>query len=154
MIVATQNCKDTSLDTSTNKCHSWKTAAEAYCGNYDGKPGDPNGWLQKGGDLSDPRVISLFIVPYQALKNVTGSKAEIPISGFASFYVMGWKGQNASENDPCPDPDFNGVTYSLPDKGTVQGVFVAGVQYEPGPVDEDAVCTEDTLEFCRPTLVR
>jgi hypothetical protein len=154
MIVATQNCKDASLDTSTNKCHSWKTAAEAYCGNYDGKPGDPNGWLQKGGDLSDPRVISLFIVPYQALKNVTGSKAEIPISGFASFYVMGWKGQNASENDPCPDPDFNGVTYSLPDKGTVQGVFVAGVQYEPGPVDEDAVCTEDTLEFCRPTLVR
>ncbi len=157
MIVATQNCKDPSLDTSTNKCHSWKTASEAYCGNYDGKPGDPNGWVQKGGDLNDPRVISLFIVPYQALKGVTGSgNAEIPILSFASFYVMGWKGQknDGSEDDPCPDPDFKGVSYSTPDKGTVQGVFVAGVQYEPGPVDENAVCTEDTLTFCRPTLVR
>jgi len=36
----------------------------------------------------------------------------------------------------------------------VQGVFVAGVQYEPGPVDANAICTEDTLTFCRPTLVR
>ena len=64
------------------------------------------------------------------------------------------EGRSASENDPCPDPDFKGVAYSAPDKGTVQGVFVAGVQYEPGPVDENAVCTEDLLTFCRPTLVR
>ena len=164
MIVATQNCKDPTLDpnldpvTNTNKCHNWKTAAEAQaagsCGNYDGKPGEPDGWLQKGGNLDDPRVISLFIVPYQALKGVTGSKAEIPVLSFASFYVMGWRGQNASENDPCPDPDFNGVPYATPDKGTVQGVFVAGIQYEPGPVDPDAVCTEDLLIPCRPTLVR
>ena len=158
MIVATQNCKDSTIDTSTNKCHSWKTAAEAQaagsCGNYDGKPGEPNGWVQRGGDLNDPRVISLFIIPYQALKNVSGSKVEIPVLTFASFYVMGWKGQNASENDPCPDPDFDGVAYSTPDKGTVQGVFVAGIQYEPGPVDPNAVCTEDLLIPCRPTLVR
>jgi Flp pilus assembly protein TadG len=153
MIVATQNCKVIG----NNKCQNWKTAAEAYCGNYDGTPADPTGansWLKKGGDLSDPRVISLFIIPYQALKSVSGSKAEIPILGFASFYVMGWRGQKASEDDPCPDPDFKGVAYSSPDKGTVQGVFVAGVQYEPGPVDENAVCTEDLLTFCRPTLVR
>jgi hypothetical protein len=153
MIVATQNCKVIG----NNKCQSWKNSSEAYCANYDGTPSDPTGansWLKKGGDLSDPRVISLFIIPYQALKSVSGSKVEIPILSFASFYVMGWRGQNASENDPCPDPDFNGVPYSTPDKGTVQGVFVAGVQYEPGPVDENAVCTEDLLTFCRPTLVR
>jgi hypothetical protein len=153
MIVATQNCKTLA----TNKCQNWKTAAEANCGNYDGTPADPTGansWLKKGGDLSDPRVISVFIVPYQALKGVSGSKAEIPILSFASFYVMGWRGQNASENDPCPDPDFNGVAYSTPDKGTVQGVFVTGVNYEPGPVDSTAICTPTTLEYCRATLVR
>ena len=116
MIVATQNCKTIG----NNKCQSWKTAAEANCANYDGTPSDPTGansWLAKGGDLNDPRVISLFIVPYQALKGVSGSKAEIPILSFASFYVMGWKGQNASENDPCPDPDFKGVAVQPPRQG-------------------------------------
>jgi hypothetical protein len=154
MIVATSNCKDPVQDTNTNKCHNWKTALEANCGNYDGKPGDPNGWLQKGGDSNDPRVVDLFIVPYQALKGVSGSKAEIPLLGFASFYVMGWRGQNASENDPCPDPDFGGVPYSTPDKGTVQGVFVETVNYEPGPVDANATCVEGLLTPCRVTLVR
>ena len=84
-----------------------KSAAEAYCGNYDGTPWDPTGansWLTKGGDLSDPRVISLFIIPYQALKSVSGSKAEIPILGFASFYVMGWTGQKRPRTTPVPTP--------------------------------------------------
>ena len=70
MIVATQNCKVIG----NNKCQSWRNAAEmaaaGTCGNYDGTPSDPTGansWLKKGGDLMDPRVISLFIIPYQAL---------------------------------------------------------------------------------------
>ena len=46
MIVATQNCKSVQM----NKCGSWKNAAEANCANYDGKPGNPNGWLQASGD--------------------------------------------------------------------------------------------------------
>ena len=41
-----------------------------YDGNYDGKPAggrpaDPNGWVQQGGDSRYPRVVNLFIVPYQ-----------------------------------------------------------------------------------------
>ena len=150
MIVATQNC----LSVQQNKCGSWKNAAQANCANYDGKPGDPNGWLQKHGDSRDPRVISLFIVPYQSLKGVSGSKAEIPILGFANFYVMNWQGQKASENDPCPDTDFRGISYSTPGKGTVTGVFVEAVDYEPGPVDPNATCVEGQLTPCRATLVR
>jgi hypothetical protein len=99
-------------------------------------------------------VIKVFIVPYQALKNVTGASAEIPLLGGASFYVMNWKGQKASEDDPCPDPDFGGVTYTPPGEGTITGVFVENVTLESGPVDEQAVCVEGQLEECRAVLVR
>ena len=150
MAAATDNCKTYN----SNSCQTMKTAVEAYCGNYDGKPGEPIGWLQAGGDSADPRVIKLFIIPYQALKNVSGSKAEIPVLGFASFYVMNWKGQNTSEDDPCPDPDFGGVSVTTPGRGTVTGVFVETVDFEPGPVDSTAICAEGDLTPCRVTLVR
>ena len=150
MIVATDNC----IQLLNNKCKTWKTAATANCGNYDGKPGQPIGWFQKGGDAKDPRVVSLFIIPYQSLKNVNGSKAEIPILGFANFYVMNWQGQKASENDPCPDPDLGGVPVTTSGKGTILGVFVEAVDYEPGPVDPTATCVEGQLTPCRVTLVR
>jgi hypothetical protein len=153
MAVATDNCAEEDL--LNNKCKTFKNPSTgANCGNYDGKPGDPNGWVQRGGDSNDPRVIKVFIVPYQALKNVTGASAEIPLLGGASFYVMNWKGQKASEDDPCPDPDFGGVTYTPPGEGTITGVFVENVTLESGPVDEQAVCVEGQLEECRAVLVR
>ena len=78
---------------------------------------------QKGGDLDDPRVINLFIVPYQALKGVTGSKARDPGPRLRVLLRHGLDGANnsrATENDPCPDPDFNGVGdhRARPTKGT------------------------------------
>ncbi len=155
MAAATDNCAPGAIQ--NNKCQTFKTPATgANCANYDGKPGDPNGWVQNGGDSNDPRVIKVFIVPYQALKNVTGASAEIPLLGGASFYVMNWKGQNPSgaEDDPCPDPDFDGVAYSPPGQGTITGVFVENVTLESGPVDETAVCVVGQLEECRAVLVR
>ena len=150
MAAATDNCDSYN----SNSCQSIKSPASANCANYDGKPGQPNGWLQQGGNSADPRVIKLFIIPYQALKNVSGSKAEIPVLGFASFYVMNWTGQNSSEDDPCPDPDFGGITVTTPGKGTVTGVFVETVEFETGPVDPNGICTEGDLTPCRITLVR
>ena len=170
MAVATDNCNQ--INSSQTQCQDFKTASEALlnksCGNYDGKPtqggrpADPNGWVQRGGDSADPRIVSLFVVPYQALKNVRGNgnadNATIPVLRFASFYVMNWRGQNASSDDPCPDPDFNGTPVSLPSgaagKGTFMGVFDSTVSYEPGPVDPNAICREDDPTPCRVTLVR
>ncbi|HEX5582752.1 Tad domain-containing protein [Gaiella sp.] len=165
MAAATDNC----VTAANNKCQTFKTPATgANCANYDGidkngngviDPGE-EGWVQHGGDSSDPRVIKVFIVPYQALKNVTGASAEIPLLGGASFYVMNWKGQQpgGAEDDPCPDPDFtsNGHIdqYSPPGQGTITGVFVENVTLESGPVDENAVCVEGQLEECRAVLVR
>ena len=150
MAVATENCEKLL----SNSCATIKPPATANCGNYDGTPSNPSGgWINKP-DANAPRVINLFIVPYQALKNVKGASAEIPVLGFAKFYVMNWLGQNSSENDPCPDPDFNGVAYNPPDKGTVIGVFVEAVDYESGPVDPNATCFEGQLTPCRAVLVR
>ena len=153
MIVATQNCKVIG----NNKCQSWRTAAEADCGNYDGTPSDPTGansWLTKGGDLRDPRVISLFIIPYQALKSVSGSKAEIPILGFASFYVMGWTGQKASENDPCPRPRFQGCGVQPPRQGHGAGRLRRGRPVRARPGRRERGLHRGLLKYCRPTLVR
>ena len=65
----------------------------------------PNGWLQAGGDSRNPRVVGLFIVPYQALKGAAGGSGSqvVPILGFASFYVMNWTGPSGDDDDPCPD---------------------------------------------------
>ena len=154
--VATDNC--TTINSAQNQCQTFKkkTDATVRCANYDGIGGDKTGAWTNTGDSADPRVVSLFIVPYQALKNTGGSGSgdEIPILRFANFYVMNWYGQNSSSNDPCPDPDFNGKSVSPPDKATVIGVFVTAVDYEQGPVDPNAICRIDVPETCRPVLTR
>lgn len=157
LAVGTGNCL--ALNGGGNQCKTYKTTTstpKANCGNYDGKPGDSQGWVQKGGDSGDPRVVSVFIVPYQAYKGVTGSgnDSEIPILGFASYYVMNWTGEKAAESDPCPDPDFNGVTVNPPGSGSSIGVFVETVEYSTGPIDPTGFCREGQLLPCRAALVR
>ncbi len=147
MSVATENCDRIG----TNQCQD---IVCNYDGNYDGKPGDPNGWVQLGGDSSYPRVVSLFIIPYQSLKGVTGAGETAPVLGFASFYVMNWEGANNQKSDQCPDTTWNGVTVPALEKGTVSGTFVETVNFEPGPVDPNAICEEGQLIPCRVTLVR
>lgn len=146
MAVATDNCGTIR----NNSCGNISCLVD---GNYDGKPGKPDGWLQRGGDSSDPRVIDLFVVPYQALKNAQGSGDPIPILGFASFYVMDWGGVN-HDDDPCPDRTFGAVTIPAPAKRSITGVYVEKVEYEPGPVDPTATCVEGQLTPCRVSLVR
>ena len=86
----------------------------------------------------------------------------VPILGFASFYVMNWKGNSGNGDDPCPDTTFDAdenpatpqVSLPNPPKRAITGVFVETVKYEPGPVDPNATCVEDQLTPCRVTLVR
>ena len=74
----------------------------------------------------------------------------------ASFYVMNWLGgPSGNEDDPCPDPDFKGTTIKVPaSKAGLIGVFDTTVDFEPGPVDLNAVCKEDDPTPCRAVLVR
>ena len=146
MAVATDNC----TNIHNNSCHTLSCLND---GNYDGKPGKPNGWLQNGGNSADPRVIDLFVVPYQALKNAQGSGDPIPILGFAAFYVMDWGGVK-NDNDPCPDRTYGSVTIPAPAARSITGVYVEKVEYEPGPVDPTAKCVEGQLTPCRVSLVR
>jgi hypothetical protein len=165
--VATDNCDNIN----NNSCQNFDCN---YDGNYDGKPSDPTGWLQDGGiggnsppnplerGSAYPRIVNLFIVPYQASKGLTGAGDEIPVLGFASFYVMDWGGANNNQSDPCPDltydhdnnPATPQLTMPRAPKGAITGVFVEKVEYEPGPVDPTATCVEDQLTPCRVTLVR
>ena len=153
--VATGNCSRIN----NNACQQTTCLVD---GNYDGKPnpqvpGDP-GWKNRVGGLgsADPRVVNLFIIPYQALKSAGGGNPTqtVPILGFASFYVMNWTGSNAQNSDPCPDPTFNGTNVPNPPAGAAIGVFVETVDYEPGPVDETVNCQEGQLTKCRFILVR
>ena len=115
-----------------------------------------------GGDSKYPRVVNLFIVPYQASKGLTGQGDELPVLGFASFYVMNWTGSNGNQSDHCPDTTFdhdhNASTAQIalpnPPAGAISGVFVETVDYEPGPVDPTAICVEGQLTPCRVALVR
>ncbi len=153
--VATDNC----TNINNNSCQQFACVND---GNYDGKAGNPNGWVQRGGDSRYPRVVNLFIVPYQGSKGLSGAGDTIPVLGFASFYVMNWTGSNNNQSDRCPDTTFdhdhNPLTPQInvpsPPAGAISGVFVETVDYEPGPVDAPAVCVEGQLTPCRATLVR
>lgn len=153
--VATENCSDPLPEdpSDSNTCKKTECFVD---GNYDGKPGNPTGWFQRGGDGSDPRVVTLFIIPYQALKGSTGGDPEetVPVWGLASFYVMNWTGSNPGNSDPCPDRTFGSVRVPDPEKGSAVGVFVEAVFPDTGPVDPTAACFEGQLLPCRPVLVR
>ena len=64
--VATDNC----TNINNNSCQQFGCV---YDGNYDGKAGNPNGWVQLGGDSRYPRVVNLFIAPYQGSKGLSGA---------------------------------------------------------------------------------
>ena len=152
MAVATDNCNTTNPGLTQCTDFKKKTDANVHCGDYET-------WAANG-DSNDPRIVSLFVVPYQALKNVGGSGTndEIPVLRFASFYVMNWHGNNTGSDDPCPDLAFGSVPVDLPSgppgKGTILGVFDSTVDYEQGPVDPNAICREDDPTPCRAVLVR
>ena len=152
MAVATDNCNKTNPGLTQCQDFKKKTDPDVHCADYEA-------WAANG-DSEDPRVVSLFVVPYQSLKNVTGggTNDEIPVLRFASFYVMNWHGNTSGSDDPCPDLNFKGVPVDLPSgpagKGTILGVFDTTVSYETGPVDLNAICSEDDPTPCRAVLVR
>ena len=103
MAVATDNCDNIH----NNSCQNFDCN---YDGELRGKLGMATGWRRRRRRRNPvqlgsayPRIVNLFIVPYQASKGLTGANDEIPVLGFASFYVMDWGGANTTRDDPCPD---------------------------------------------------
>jgi hypothetical protein len=143
--VATDNCSNIN----NNSCQQTMCMSPAEYQNWlAGTDAGARGSL-------DPRIVNLFIIPYQSLKGSTGGDPEetVPVIGFAAFYVLAWGGNN-SNRDPCPDLNpFPGVTIPQPPPGSVVGIFRNPV-FIGGPVDPEANCVVDQLRACRAVLVR
>jgi hypothetical protein len=91
--VATENCNNVN----NNSCQAFHCN---YDGNYDGKSGAVSTPWTINSDSHYPRVVNLFIVPYQGSKGLTGAGDTIPVLGFASFYVMNWRAATATRATP------------------------------------------------------
>jgi Putative Flp pilus-assembly TadE/G-like len=97
-------------------------------------------------DSADPRLITVFLVPYGAFTGQNGSSFSVPIIDFGEFYVTAWGGTNRSNTDPCPD-NLTGVQ-----GGEIDGRFVDIVTPQGTP-DPNAQCDPKQLRPCLATLV-
>ena len=148
--VATENC----ANINNNSCQQFDCN---YDGNYDGKPAAtrPAGCRATTRD-ADPRVVNLFIVPYQSLKGSTRRRETMPILGFASFYVMNWTGATTTRATLPRRLDHDGSAPPIrprPPGGAITGVFVKTLDYESGPVDRRRPASRDA-DPCSASLVR
>jgi hypothetical protein len=115
----------------------------------------PPGWSPP-----DKRLIKVYILPYNALRNSTGNDT-IPVLDFSYFYVTGWIGNGGNNQDPC---DGSNSVPATPDDGpndNARGVIGGAVGYfvrkaaPPDlPVDRTQNCVPGQLRECKPVLVR
>ena len=85
----------------------------------------PNNWsLFPNIPLSDPRIVQVFLTPFGTFQN--SGNEDVPVTGFATFYVTGWSGQGQGFANPCEaqgdDPVPNG------EGGYLVGHFIKYVQ--------------------------
>jgi hypothetical protein len=142
--LATGNCQAPAIDESrlTASCHGHRYS----CNNPINVP-QPGDIV----DLDDPRIIKIYILPFNAFNNVpTGNNTDLPVIDFAAFYVTAWKYN--TRQDPCPGND----NARLPNlgEGEVGGYFVQWVEPGGGAVDPDATCSLSGVTPCRAVLVR
>ena len=92
----------------------------------------------RGRRLGDPRVVNLFIVPYQAIKGVTGAERRDPCARLRVVLRHGLGGQHSSEKSTrARIRDFDGVRFTPRAHGTVRWRLREKVDYEPGPGRRD-----------------
>jgi hypothetical protein len=102
-----------------------------------------NGW-----DRSDPRIISLLLVPFASF-NGTGSNT-VPVIDFATFYVTGWEGQGGGFNNPCAAP--TGADDPAGGKGNIVGHFISYADL--GGTPSTSPCDPTALTPCTGVLTR
>jgi Putative Flp pilus-assembly TadE/G-like len=113
----------------------WHRDNNLYDGTTYAWDGDGNPTLAKGNTLkpNDPRLVNLFLAPYDAF--TSSGQGAYPIAGFASFYITGFGRTNGGGfqggfSDPCttgndgnllngngseppPDLDYSGNTFYI-----------------------------------------
>jgi hypothetical protein len=94
-------------------------------------------------DPADPRIVQLLLTPFGSFSG-TGN-GTVPVTGFATFYVTGWKG-NADKN-PC-----QGAGDDDAPKGGVVGHFIKYVQTSGTP--SPSACDDQALSTCLAVLTR
>jgi hypothetical protein len=99
-----------------------------------------NGW-----DRSDPRIISVIVVPFGVFSG-TGS-GTVPVLDFAKFYITGWAGQGQGFTNPCSatDDDPGG-------KGNIVGHFISYTELQGTP--STSSCDPATITPCLGVLTR
>jgi hypothetical protein len=76
-----------------------------------------------GWNRNDPRIIGVFMVPFSAFR--VSSDRLYPVVNFGTFYVTGWLGNNATQDDPCPGADQpTGPARSRLSGGVLYGHFI------------------------------
>ncbi len=83
-------------------------------GNYDGTPTEPNGWLQGFPNQPEgyprgsryPRVVNLFVIPYQSLKGSTGGdpRETVPDPHLRVVLRLQLDGAEQPAERPVPGP--------------------------------------------------
>jgi len=100
--------------------------------------------------LSDPRVVKVFVVPWNAYKGPrAGNSAAVPVLRLAAFYVTAWK--FGSDRDPCASAAD--LARLGPGDGKVGGYFVKAVE-SSGLATSTEPCRPNDVNVCQVTLTR
>ena len=88
----------------------------------------------------DPRVMKIFIVPWDAYKNVRPARKVVPVRRLAGFYITAWSFNNG--DDPCPGNENNRLGGEQ-----VGGYFIKPVE-SSGPSNPQARCNPNDVNLC------
>jgi len=108
--------------------------------------------------LSDPRLVKVFVVPWNAYKGVkAGTTQVVPVLRLAAFYITAWKFGTSfgTSVDPCgaTNPKVLADIAKLGAGGKVGGYFVKAV--DPAAFGTSTKpCTADDVSLCEVTLTR
>ncbi len=71
-------------------------------------------------DPGDPRIVEVFLAPFGSFQG--SGNENVPITGFAHFYVTGWTGQGQGFSNPCQGNGDDPVPDD--DSGVIVGHFI------------------------------
>jgi hypothetical protein len=106
----------------------------------------PNNWPDFA--AGDPRIVQVFLTPFGAFSG-SGSNT-VPVTGFATFYVTGWKSGGEGFTNPC---EGNGDD-PAPDAGYIVGHFFKNVETLNNGGAGSELCDPDALGTCIAVLTR
>lgn len=85
----------------------------------------PNSWSSFPDiPLDDPRIVQVFLTPFGTFQG--SGNDDVPVTGFATFYVTGWSGQGEGFSNPCEGQGDDAVPNG--EGGYLVGHFIKYVQ--------------------------